>query len=143
MLIFSKSFRFWFSVVQIWLTDQNFKANVRYFSLFLKDKCVSSLFWMKHTEKKFNLLLFFFSPQFHEHLFSPGLPCATRLLETSCWEKITACVIQTMLVTLLFVQMNKAWRQVNRTNQVQTKINMKGLQTSVIHLVPVSTCLWI
>ena len=40
-----------------------------------------------------------------------------------------------MLVTLPFVQMNKARREMNRINQVQTKINIvKGLQTSVIHL---------
>ena len=65
----------------------------------------------------------------------------TRLLETSCLEKITVCVIETMLVTLPLVQMNKARREGNRTNQVQTKINiMKGLQTSVIHLIPGSTC---
>ena len=36
---------------------------------------------------------------FHEHLFSPGLPRATCLLETSL-ETITLCVIETMLVTL-------------------------------------------
>ena len=42
-----------------------------------------------------------------------------------------------MLMTLLLVQMNKARREVNRTNQVQTKTNIvKGLQTSVIHLIP-------
>ena len=41
----------------------------------------------------------FFFPLFHEHLFSLGLPCATRLVETSCVEKVTVCVIETMLVT--------------------------------------------
>ena len=98
---------------------------------------------MKYIEKKFNLQLFFF-PLFHEHLFSPGLPHATHLLETSCLEKITACVIETMLVTLLLVQMNKPQREVNWTNQVKTKTNiMKGVQTSVIHLIPGSTCHWI
>ena len=84
-----------------------FKACVRYFSLFLKDKCISSLFRTKYIEKKFNLQLFFF-PLFHEDLFSPGLPRATRLLETSCLEKITVCVIETVLMTLPLVQMNKA-----------------------------------
>ena len=89
---------------------------------------ISSLFRTKYIEKKFNL-------------FSPGLPRATRLLETSCLEKITVCVIETMLVMLPLVQMNKARREVNQTNQVQTKINIvKGLQTSVIHLIPGSTC---
>ena len=65
----------------------------------------------------------FFFPLFHEHLFSPGLPRATRLLETSCLEKITVCVIETMLMTLPLVQMNKAQKEVNRTNQIQTKIS--------------------
>ena len=84
-----------------------------------------------------------FFPLFHKHLFTPGLPRVTRLVET-CLEKITVCVIETMLVTLPLVQMNKARREVNRTNQVQTKKNIvKGLQTSVIHLIPGSTCHWI
>ena len=56
----------------------------------------------------------FIFPLFHEHLFSPGLPRATRLLETSCLEKITVCVIETMLVTLPLVQMNKARREVGQ-----------------------------
>ena len=50
----------------------------------------------------------FFFPLFHEYLFSPGLPRATRLLDTSRLEKINVCVIETMLVTLLLVQMNEA-----------------------------------
>ena len=57
------------------------KACVCYFSLFLKDKCISSLFRYSY---------FFFS-LLHVHLFSPGLPRATRLLETSRLEKITMC----------------------------------------------------
>ena len=86
----------------------------------------------------------FFFPLFHEHLFSPGLRRATRLLETSWLEKVTVCVIETMLAMLPLVQMNKVRREVNRTKQVQTKINiMKGLQTSVINLIPGSTCHWI
>ena len=35
------------------------KAYVRYFSLFLKEKCISSLFQMEYIEKKFNLQLCF------------------------------------------------------------------------------------
>ena len=76
----------------------------------------SSLVRTMYIEKKFNLSCFFF-PLFHEHLFCPGLPRATRLLETSCLDKITVCVIDTMLMTLPLVQMNKARREVNRTNQ--------------------------
>ena len=34
------------------------KACVRYFSLFSKDKCISSLFRTKYVEKKFNLVVF-------------------------------------------------------------------------------------
>ena len=36
-----------------------FKGCVRYFSRFLKDKCISLLFRTKYIEKKFNLQLFF------------------------------------------------------------------------------------
>ena len=39
--------------------DRLFKASVRYFSVFLKDKCISSLSRTKYIEKKFNLQLFF------------------------------------------------------------------------------------
>ena len=117
------------------------KACVCYFSLFLKDKCISLLFRMQYIKKNLTYSCFFLL-LFHEHLFSPGLPCATRLLETSCSEKITVCVIKTMLVTLPLVQMNKkAWREVNWKKQIQTKINiMKCLQMSVIHVILRSTC---
>ena len=67
-----------------------FKACVCYFSLFLKDKCISSLFRTKYIEKNLTYSCFFF-PLFHKHLFSPGLPRTTHLLETSCLEKITVC----------------------------------------------------
>ena len=88
-----------------------FKACVRYFSLFLKDKCISSLVRTSILKRNLTYSCFFF-PLFHEHLFSPGLPRATRLLETSCLEKITVCVIEIMLVTLPLVQMNIARREV-------------------------------
>ena len=57
---------------------------------------------------------------FHEHLFSPELPRAPHLLKTSCFEKITVCVIGTMLATLPLVQIYQARREVNNkssTNQ--------------------------
>ena len=74
---------------------------------------------------------------FHENFFSPGLPRATRLLETSRLEKRTVCVIRTMLMTLSLVQMSKAQREANRTNQVQTKMNiMKGLSNVCYTLNP-------
>ena len=102
-----------------------------------KDKCISLLVRTKYIGQKFNIQLFFLPTV--SYLFSPGPPRATSLLEISCLEKITVCVIETMLVTLPLVQMNKAWREVNQTNHVHTKINiMKGL-----HLIPGSTCHWI
>ena len=39
--------------------DKDVKACVCNFSLFSKDKCISSLFRTKYIEKKFNLQLFF------------------------------------------------------------------------------------
>ena len=91
----------------------SFKACVSYF-----EKTNVFLHYFERSTVKRNLTyscLFF--PLFHKHLFSPRLPRATRLLETSWLEKITVCVIETMLVTLPPVQMNKARREVNRTNQ--------------------------
>ena len=45
---------------------------------------------MKYIEKKFNLQLFFL-PTVSLTFILSGLPRATRLLETSCLEKITMC----------------------------------------------------
>ena len=39
--------------------DTDFKACVCYFSLFLKDKCISSFVWTKSIENKFTQQLFF------------------------------------------------------------------------------------
>ena len=93
------------------------KTYVRYFSLFLKEKFV---FWLLRTK-------YFEKPLFHEHLFSTGLPRATRLLETSCLEKITVCVIETMLVTLLLVQMNRARKEVSQ--QIKYKSTQDKIAT--------------
>ena len=62
----------------------------------------------------------FIFPLFHEHLFSPGLSRAAHLLETSYLEKITGCVIETMLVTLPLVQMNKAQRELNQQSKYKS-----------------------
>ena len=105
------------------------KVCVRYFSPFLKDKC----FFERSTLKRNLTYSCFFFPLFHEHLFSPGLPRATRLLETSWLEKITVCVIETMLVTLPLVQMNKARREVNQTNHIQTKIKSWKVFKPLLH----------
>ena len=58
---------------------------------------------------------------FHEHLFSPELPRAPHLLKTSCFEKITVCVIGTMLVSLPLVQMSKARREVSQQTKYKSK----------------------
>ena len=128
----------WANLKKLTISTYHFTVPLKLVSAIFK-RHISSLFRTKYIEKKFNLQLFFL-PTVSRTLFYSllGYP---RLLETSCLEKITVCVIETMLVTLPLVQMNKAQREVNRTNQVQTKINIvKGLQTSVIHLIPGSTC---
>ena len=89
------------------------RACVRYFSLFLKEQCVSWLFRTKYFEKKLTYSCFIF-PLFHEHLFSPELSHAARLLKTSCFEKITVCVIEKMFVTLPLVQISQVRREVSQ-----------------------------
>ena len=44
-------------------------------------------------------------------------------LKTSCFEKITIYAIETMFMTLLIVQMNKAQRR-EPTNQAQIKLKL-------------------
>ena len=95
-----------------------FQPCVGYFSLLLKEQCVSWLFWTKYFKKKFNYSCFIF-PLFYKHFFSPGLPSATCLLEISCLEKITVFVIDTMLVALPLIQMKKVRREV--TQQIKYK----------------------
>ena len=80
---------------------------------FFQKNNVFPRYFERNTLKRNLTYSCFIFPLFHEHLFSPGLPRATRLLET-CLEKITVCVIETMLVTLPLVQMNKARRKVSQ-----------------------------
>ena len=124
-------------VIMSWL----FKACVRYFSLFLKDKCIFSLVRTKYNEKKFTLQLLFLPTVSRTFILSWATtryppPWNFLFRKNNCMcNRDNACHV---------VQMNKARREVNRTNQVQTKINIvKGLQTSVIHLLTGSTCHWI
>ena len=83
------------------------------FHYFQKNSVFPGYFERNTLKRNLTYSCFIFS-LFHEHLFSPGLPRATRLLETSCLEKITVCVIETMLVTFPLVQMNKARREVSQ-----------------------------
>ena len=73
------------------------KACVCYFSLFLKEKCISLLFRTKCIE---NLIYScFLFPSFHEHSLLLKLPRTGQLLKTSFFKKNkTACVIETMLM---------------------------------------------
>ena len=74
----------------------SFEACVCYFSLFLKEQYVS---WLRNTLKWNLTYSCFIFLMFHKHLFSPELPHAARLLKSSCFEKITVCAIERMLVT--------------------------------------------
>ena len=99
-------------------SENSFKACVRYFSLFLKEKLF--LFYFEQSTLKRNLTYScFFFPSFHEHSLSLELQNATYLLKTSCFEKRAACVIKTMLTMQTFSQMKKSRREVNQ----QTKQN--------------------
>ena len=103
------------------------RVNVCYFSLFLKEECISSLFWTKYIEKKFNLQFFFF-PLFHEHSHSLELPCTAHPLKNFCFEK-KKCNQDYAHDVDIFPD-EKIMNRSEPTNQVQTKINiMKGLQT--------------
>ena len=111
--------------------------------LFLKGKYISSLFRMKYIAKKFNLQLFFLLTVSRTFILSWA---TTRYAPpwNLLFRKNNCMCNQDNARDVPLVQMNKARKEVNRTNQVQTKINIvKGLQTSVIHLIPGSMCHWI
>ena len=102
------------------------KACVRYFSLFSKEQCSFWLFRTKYFEKKLTFSSFIF-PLFHEHAFFHELSCTACLVKTSCFEKIIVCVIETMLVTLLLVQKNKAQREVNQQIKCKSRQNCNSV----------------
>ena len=91
------------------------------FHYFWKNNVVLGYF-ERNTSKRHLTYNFFIFPLFHEHLFSPELPRAARLLKTSCFEKITVYMIETMLLTLPLVQINKAREP---TKQAQIKIKSR------------------
>ena len=119
------------------------KACGRYFSLFLKDKCISSLFQTKYIEKKFNLQLLFLpivSWTFTLTWATTGSPPSKNFL---IW-KMNCMSNRDNAHDVDISQMKKSRREVNRTNQVQTKKHIvKDRETSVLHLIPRSTCHWI
>ena len=92
------------------------------FHYFLKEQCASWLFRTKYSEKKFSWQLFdllIVSRTF----FSHELPHAARLLKTCWFEKITVCVIETMLVTLPLDQMKKARGEVSQQIKYKSRKN--------------------
>ena len=89
------------------------------FHYFWKNKVLLGYFERNTLKTNLTYSCFIF-PLFHKHLFSPELPHAAHILKISCFEKITVCVIETMLVTLPLVQMNKARREVSQ--QIKYKL---------------------
>ena len=92
---------------------------------FLKEHCVSWLFGRNTLKRNLSYSRFIF-PLLHQHLFSPELARTACFLKTSCFEKITVCVIEALLLMLLHVQINKVWRKVSQqssTNQAQMFLN--------------------
>ena len=89
------------------------KACVHYFSLFQKNNVLFGYFEQNNLKRNLTCSSFIF-PLFHEHVFFHELPCAACLVKTSCFEKITVCVIETMLMSLLLVQRNKTRTEVNQ-----------------------------
>ena len=89
------------------------------FSLFLKEKCVAQSFLTKYFEQKFNLRLLYLPIVSRRFILSLATT-QPAFCKTSCVEKITVCVIETMLVTQPLVQMNKARREVNQ------QVNLKS-----------------
>ena len=77
-------------------------------------------YFERNTLKRNLTYNYFIFPLFYEQLFSPELPRAARLLKT-CFEKITVCVIEAMLVTLPLVQMNKARTEVSQQIKLKSR----------------------
>ena len=87
------------------------------FHYFQKNSVFPGYFERNTLKRNLTYSCFIFS-LFHEHLFL--LLKTAILLKTSCFEKITVCVIGTMLATLSLVQIYQARREVNNkssTNQ--------------------------
>ena len=72
------------------------KAFVCYFSLFLKENIYIRYFEQRTLKR--NLTYNVFSSHCFMNI-SFELPCTARLLKTSSFEKRTACIIETMLMT--------------------------------------------
>ena len=99
--------------VKIWSESekQDLKLVSAIFHHFWKNNVIG--YFERNTLKR-NLTYSCFFPLFHEHVFSSELPRVACLLKTFCFEKMTLCVTETMVVTYSLVQMNKARRKENQ-----------------------------
>ena len=86
---------------------------------------LTTFHWLfrRNTLKRNLIYSYFIFLLFHKHLFSPELPRAAHLRKTSCFEKITACVIETMFVTLPLVQSRWIKQEEKRANKSSTNQN--------------------
>ena len=98
-----------------------------FFTIFEGTMCFLVIFKRNTLKRNLTYSCFIF-PLFHDYSFSPELLRAARLPKTSCFEKITVCVIETMLMTLPLVQMNKARREVNQQIKHRSMLNKKSRQ---------------
>ena len=115
------------------------KACIHYFSVFWKNNVLLGYFEWSPLKRNLTHSCFIF-PLFHQHLFSPALPGAACLLKTSFFEKMTVCVIETMLVMLPLVQMKKAQREVNQQIKRRSRWNRDSSKKYLITFQVVVPC---
>ena len=120
---------YWMEIAlrQMECLTQTVKACVRYFSLFLKQKCISSLFRAKYIEKEFNSQLLLLPIVWWTFILAWA---TTRCppSRTSCFEKINSMCNRDIAhdVDIFPDEIITKWSEL--TNQAQTKINTtKGL----------------
>ena len=78
-----------------------------------KRKAFLGYFKRNTSNRSWNYSCFVFL-LFYKHLFLPEVQDAAQLLKNSCFEKITVCVIEAILVMLAVVQINKPRKEVNQ-----------------------------
>ena len=119
------------------------KACVCYFSLLSKDKCISSIVQTKYIEKKFTLQLFFLPTVSRTFILSWATlryppPWNFLFRKNNCmYNRDNACDIAACPD-----EQSMKRSELNKPSTNQDK-HRKGLQTSVILLIPGSTCHWI
>ena len=97
------------------------------FHYFWKNKVLLGYFERNTLKTNLTYSCFIF-PLFNKHLFSAELPHAAHLHKISCFEKITVCVIETMLVTLhlsRWIKHEEKWTNKSSTYQEKIAIDLK------------------